>query len=468
MRYPRTRDVAWLKMFEAHRGRIDEGFAFEAFTTPPLAAFPSCDAKFTTAAMARKLESWALFGPPLGRTWNASRGDARDYPGVKPLVANDWALLRPLPPPAADRALTAVDLSPFPKDDDDKKPSPKFDARHPFAWRGTLLPKSDGDVWLAAGFAELEHVVAFENACRRESEEEQLPRSNRDRVELALFAHESRMQAAVRRTGRDLPVQKIRSDAASRTWYDMAVGKGVLILNGLRQHLGAEAADQLFDSFGTSQAGKTVTTDQFVAHCAARAGTEVAERLRSWIDEGPPATRSTNIWTIFSFEAEPENALIVYGTLGDRAAQREAAELLQRAVARRFSNVFLPVRSDTEVSDEELKNHHLLLVGRPATNRVAARCRETLPVEFSPGSFSARQSVYAHPDSAVVAAGDNPLNRRYSAVVFAGLSAAATWKSIEHMDGEDEAPPPQVLISPAGRNAERFRVSETPTALAQP
>ena len=39
------RDRQWLKLFTAHRGTISTDFGFEAFTTPPLAGFPSCDAK---------------------------------------------------------------------------------------------------------------------------------------------------------------------------------------------------------------------------------------------------------------------------------------------------------------------------------------------------------------------------------------------------------------------------------------
>src|SRR5262245_3584299 len=87
VRYPRTRDKAWLNLFEKHRGKIDEAFGFVAFSTPPLAAFPSCDAKFTTADLAKRLESWALFGPPLGKTWDSSPDDRKKYPEVQPLVS---------------------------------------------------------------------------------------------------------------------------------------------------------------------------------------------------------------------------------------------------------------------------------------------------------------------------------------------------------------------------------------------
>ena len=230
--YPRLRDKAWLELFGKHRGQVDEAFAFEAYSSPPLAAFPSCDAKFTTSKMAERLESWALFGPPLGRTWDPTPDDRKKYPDVKPLIANDWTVLRLNPPGAASSSDKPVDLAPFP--DDEKELHVKFHAQHPFAWRGTLLPKSDKDIWLAAGFAEYEKVIALEKAIALESQEQpekskpvkSTPdkRASRDLVDLALFEHESKWLTAVRRNGRDVPLAETTSDSASSNWYDIAKG----------------------------------------------------------------------------------------------------------------------------------------------------------------------------------------------------------------------------------------------------
>ncbi len=82
--HPSDRDRAWIRLYEAHKGKISEAFGFEAFTTPPIAGSPSCDAKFTTSAMARDLKTWALFGPPLGRTWEPTEADARSAPQHPP------------------------------------------------------------------------------------------------------------------------------------------------------------------------------------------------------------------------------------------------------------------------------------------------------------------------------------------------------------------------------------------------
>ena len=469
--FPKTRDKAWLALFGKHSGKVDEAFAFEAYSSAPLAAFPSCDAKFTTSKLAERLETWALFGPPLGRTWDPSPEARKKYPDVRPLVSNDWTVLRVNAPAATSPSAEAIDLAAFP--DEEKELHVKFEAQHPFAWRGTLLPKSDKDVWLAAGFAEYEKVVALEKAIQLESNEQPAKskphtHKSRDLADLALFEHESKWLTAARRLGRDIPLAETTSDPSSSNWYDIAKGKGVMLLAALRTRLGADVFDPLMDEFGRTHAGQEVGTDEFVDHCEKHAGRLAAEVLKAWLapQVSPPQTPD-NPWTIYSFEAEPEQAIIVYGTAADRAAQKEAATLLQRALARRFSNFSIPIKSDGEVNETELSGRHVLLVGRPATNRVAARCSAKLPVSFAAGSFKVRGETYAHPGSAVVAAGENPLNSRYSVVIYAGLGAQATWKCVQHHDPQ-ELPQPQVLLLPAGRKPARFRVVSQPATVASP
>ncbi|MFN0051485.1 MAG: C45 family autoproteolytic acyltransferase/hydrolase [Planctomycetales bacterium] len=471
VRFPRSRDKAWLEIFGRYRGKIDEQFGFVALTTPPLAAFPSCDATFTTSTLASRLESWGLFGPPLGRAWEPSATEARKFPDMPPLISNDWTLLRVAEPLAKEPPSRAVDLAagfkeehPHDADDDAGTLGVEFKARHPFAWRGTLLPAGDGDIWLAAAFAEYEHIVALENALRTETGVGQpLSTAARDLVELALFAHESRWQTAVRRLGRDLPLEKIQSDPASKDWYDIASGKGVMLLAALRDTLGAAACDQLLDEFGSAHAGTEVTTRQFVEHCQHAAGIKGRQLVEQWLGpEVPPARHTDHIWTIYSFEAEPERALIVYGTLGDIAAQKEGAERLQRILARRFHNWLIPIRADNQVSEEELRERHLLLVGRPECNQVTARFGTAWPVSFGPASITIGDQTWANPDTWIMTATDNPLNRRYSMVAIAGLSARATWDCIAHIPDEEEEPAPQTWLTAAGKRPRRFVIADRP------
>ena len=472
--YPRSRDKAWLALFDKHRGKIDEAFGFEAFSTTPLAAFPSCDAKFTTSALAKNLQSWALFGPPLGHTWTPSKHDREDYPNIQPLVGHDWTLLDISPPAQLKTEIDLADAELFP-DEDDEKLDVKWDETHPFAWRGTLFPNSVADTWLAAAFAEYEQIVAYDLALQRSLKSSPAAASSRaagddhpsddtkhrharDAVDLALFQHESHWLTATRRVGRDIPLAATRSDPQDNAWYQIASGKGVLLLSALRSQLGGDKFDRLMDEFGQKHAGQVVTTADFRQHLERSAGTPAVTTLDKWLNGDMLSEfAGRNPWHVFSYEAEPEQTLIVYGTLRDAAAQREAAELLAVEVARRFSNIRPPIKADTAVTGDELRSHHLLLVGRPATNRVASRCEERLPVKFASQSFTIRDETFSHAASSIVVAGDNPLNARYSVVVFAGLDAESTWRCVQNLPSDDD-PNPQVILKPAGRAAQHFRV----------
>jgi hypothetical protein len=158
----------------------------------------------------------------------------------------------------------------FPKKDDPLHI--EFDAKHPFAWRGSLLPKTDADIWLAAAFADFEKVIALENAIAFQDDETETKttrtadaadddddesddakthpskkkpshdddlREGRDLVDLALFQHESNWLTAVRRVGRDIPLTETKSDFAQSDWYRIASGKGVMLLSALRKQMGA-------------------------------------------------------------------------------------------------------------------------------------------------------------------------------------------------------------------------------------
>src|SRR3954452_15238892 len=107
---PSDRDKVWRQLYEKWKGKITADFGREAFTTPPLAAYHSLDAKYTTSAMAQRLETWALFGPPLGKTWEPTQTEREKFPSIRPLVSNPWTVLRPQTPSANGTAVAAVDL----------------------------------------------------------------------------------------------------------------------------------------------------------------------------------------------------------------------------------------------------------------------------------------------------------------------------------------------------------------------
>ena len=442
---PTDRDLTWMRLYDKYKGKINADFGFEAFTTPPLAAFPSCDAKFTTSAMAKELKTYALFGPPLGRTWEATAQEKTKYGDIQPLVSNDWAILSGQPP-AETPASVAGDLGKTIKRQSDSDEASETEeafgqARKTEitpAWHGTILPKNEAAIWLAAAFAEYERIVALEKSLKANAKDGKLSDEEKDQLEVASFAPRSKYLAAVRTWGRDPNLLDTKTDFRSSEWYAVAAGKGVLLLADLRLLMGADAFEKMMDEFGRANAGKEVTTEQFFEHAEKAYGKPLAEFSAKWLtgDRKPFETNGSGAcWSTLSFEKEPEKTLIVYGTLKETAAQREAAERLQQHLRRRWANVTIPVKADKDVTDDELKSHHLLVLGRPDSNTTAAKCGSSLPLTFGQASLVLRNRTYAHPSSAVIAAGDNPLNGRFSVVLFAGLSADSTWQCVERLPG---------------------------------
>jgi hypothetical protein len=129
---------------------------------------------------------------------------------------------------------------------------------------------------------------------------------------------------------------------------------------------------------------------------------------------------------VLSFLQEPKQTLIVYGTRDEIPTNKEAAEALQQAIRQSWCNVTVPIKTDKEVTAAEMESHHLLLIGRPDSNLLVHDFEPELPIMFGFRSFMVSQDDYAHAGSAVIVAGDNHANRRYSVVVIAGLSAEST------------------------------------------
>jgi hypothetical protein len=460
---PTDRDKLWLKLYAENKGKITADFGRLAFTTPPLSALHSLDAKYTTSAMAKRLETVAVFGPPTGMRWEPTKEDKERDANVRPLVANSWTKLRPDRPADGGAAVAAVDL--FDKvraaQDDDKDP-----ATAP-AWHGTLLAKTDGDAWLAAAFAEYERIVALETALKKQSDGK-LSAADKDRLAVALNAYQADYLAAVRRAGTDTPLSQIKQRPGDE-WNAIAVGKGVLLLHDLRQAMGTEKFCDLMDSFGRANAGKEVTAAAFVERVSREPGNDWDQFFSSWLDKpGIPAVKAGSQtirvglanrsghgggegggYVIQGFDEERDRTLIVYGTADDEAANPLTAERLREAIRTHWSNQTLPVKSDRDVTDEDLRDHHLLLIGRPDTNRIVERFRGSWPVMFGWRSFAVRGETYANAGSAVITSAANPLNPRYSATVLAGLGAEATTLTTDAIY-QKEGQGANVLILPHG------------------
>jgi hypothetical protein len=501
---PSSREKEWLRLYNKHKGKIGVEFGKEAFTTPIIAASHSLDAKFTTTDLAKDLKTWALFGPPLGRSWQPTQDERQRYPEIQPLVSNPWTVLHAQAPAKESGTVAAVDLGEAKEHHEAKAKTAEEENdenENGAAWHGTVLPKTNADIWLATAFADYERYYSLEKSLRHASGGTLKP-EDRDRLAAERFAHLSNYKTGVRMQG-DIALAKTRTDPGDDGWYRVAAGKGFWLMQELRQTLGNEAFEEAMQSFGKDNAGMAVTTEQFRKHLEKASKKSLEKVFTEWTEQtglpqirlgsvkslqkdgqyvvsgeiqldgtksarevevaletdGDEVRKRVNVepgktafslesasqpkrilvdkygltakvnggaFSIGSFQSELDQTLIVYGTGEEIAANREAAETLQMAIVTASWNLTVPIRSDREVTEQELKSHHLLLIGRPDCNAIVEKYRDKLPVQFGSRSFVARGESYANAGSAVIAAAENPANARYSVVVIAGLGAAST------------------------------------------
>ena len=261
--HPSDRDRKWLELYDKYKGKIDADFGKLAFTTPPIAAYHSVDAKFTTSDMAKEMKTWALFGPPLGRTWQPTQGERTKFPEIQPLVGNPWTVLhaarpprpsRPAPPSSICTTPPRTTTRPTPRTTTKRrKPSPPgtvLCCRRPTPISGWRRRSA-----ITSG------IAALDNAYRKHNKGKLKP-ADRDDLAVQLYGERANYNLGAR-AHPEVPLDKTKSDLRQSDWYRVSSGKGVLLLHDLRSRLGAEKFDALMEQFGREHGGKLTTAEEF-------------------------------------------------------------------------------------------------------------------------------------------------------------------------------------------------------------
>ena len=169
---PSDRDKKWLQLYDKHKGKIDADFGKLAFTTPPLAAYHSRRCQVHHDRHGQGAEDLGAVRPAAGPDLaaDASRS-GRSFPEIR--AAGQQSVDRPArrtrrrttsrPAPPSSICTTRTTGTPSEAAEEGAENAGN---RRP-AWHGTLLPKTDADVWLATAFADYERIVALENAFRK-------------------------------------------------------------------------------------------------------------------------------------------------------------------------------------------------------------------------------------------------------------------------------------------------------------
>ena len=245
------------------------------------------------------------------------------------------------------------------------------------------------------GWRDCERLVALENALAARSGGK-LTAADHEELALAVFRHQSEYHSAKvtlpewrKRTDQSLPSALDQELDRARCHREQS-SYGALTLHALRGFVGSAPFALAMDAFGRANDGKEIRAGQFFHELKEKSGKDVEGWLTDWRKN--PRLGDSAFSTAYWLD-EPESAVIVYGTTGDVAANREAANALQNAVRVSYGNVIVPVKADADMNDLNLAAGHVILVGRPTTNSATKHLVDCLPVSFGPLGSGGRSSL---------------------------------------------------------------------------
>lgn len=368
---PTDRDLKWQALYREYKGNIDAQFAFDAFHTAPLVSATAMDAKVVTADMAQRMMVWAEFGKPNQRERVPSKDDQEEFPANDGLYSSGYRLVSTDPPPApvADPAHTWIE----------DPPQQNYGER---LWNGWLLPASDADTWFVSGAAEYHDDL-----------------DSRD-LRNAMGAHWAEYRAL-----------STLSNLTPKQRFELETQKGAIFLDHLRHSMGDARFFKLMSDFFAAHRTQTVTAQSFLD----AAGVKFAM----------PPDPGGAMYVASDIQHRLTSAILVYGTMADEGANRYAAERLQHEFFSRLEHA-VPILKDFEISDEVLRTHDVIFVGRPETNSALAAWQDRIGLRSAGALFNIGGQDHASETEALILAGTNPLDAQHMVLVFAGNTALET------------------------------------------
>jgi len=190
--------------------------------------------------------------------------------------------------------------------------------------------------------------------------------------------------------------------------------RGVLFLDSLRRKMGDEAFLKLMNDYFAANTTKPVTAESFLQ----KAGV----RFETVDPPAGPAYLTNEIWRRLS------SAVIVYGTEREAGANRYAAEQMQNHFLDHYESE-VPIYKDFEASEEMLRHHDVVFVGRPEANSALDLWVGKLGLDYEGAAFKIDGKVHASEREALILAAENPLDPAHMVLVVAGNDALSTVKA---------------------------------------
>lgn len=130
-----------------------------------------------------------------------------------------------------------------------------------------------------------------------------------------------------------------------------------------------------------------------------------------------------NFYTYQNFFDDFATTIIIYGTTQQIEANHTIALRYQKMVADRFTEVFQPLRKDSELDESELQKNDLIILGGPSENSFAQKLFDKLGIECGKYFFKWNGVLYNNNDEGLYLTYPNPYNPKKTVYIFISNSA---------------------------------------------
>jgi len=134
--------------------------------------------------------------------------------------------------------------------------------------------------------------------------------------------------------------------------------------------------------------------------------------------------------------------IIVYGTQGTEEEKQAAlyvAQTLQKMEIK-SSRMKVDIKADVEVTEKDIKNRPLILIGTPGSNKLIEQLKEKLPIKVEKWEIIVGNRRYRGNDVGVFFVAPNPLNLESYVVVIEGLTTEALRNAVNIHHDSDSNP----------------------------
>ena len=126
--------------------------------------------------------------------------------------------------------------------------------------------------------------------------------------------------------------------------------------------------------------------------------------------------------------------VVIYGTQAETTVNKSTAEQFNLSMGQD------KVKADTEVTDTDLENKWVFLIGRPETNKIAQQFKDSFPIRFGGNKFAWEGALYDKPTQGVTQVIENPKTHKGYIVMYAALSPEAMLTLCNlHLYGSDSS-----------------------------